>query len=113
MKSDGIVVLLTVSHSSRTTHQVYRKPGRSLCSPIRSKTCGPSEKRGFPAVAASSGTASTYGWVAPSTTLSTTPPPLEEALRRVLPRRCLQNPRARGRDPHRHSAAEDVPKGEN
>ena len=43
-------------------------------------------------------------------------PPLlllwREARRRVLPGHCPPSPRARGRDPQRHSAAKDVPEGE-
>ena len=83
--------------------------------PFELRPADPVRREVYRQLAATIGIASTSGWVAPSTTLPVTPPPLgkgtEESASKVVP----PNPRARarGRDPHKHSAAEDVPKGEN
>ena len=107
-----IVALLAVSHSSHTVHQVFRKQVARFARPFEARPVDPVIREVFRQLAETSGTASTSGWVAPSATL----PPLlllwRAAQRKVLPGRCPPNPRARGRDPQRHSAAKDVPEGE-
>ena len=47
--------------------------------PFESRPTDPVRREVYRQLAANSGTASTFGWVAPSTTLPVTPPPLERS----------------------------------
>ena len=90
IKSDGncCPCLLSPTAPAPRTRCLGSQVARFAC-PFESRPADPVRREVYRQLAATSGTASTSGWVAPSTTLPVTPPPLEkgteESALRIVP----------------------------
>ena len=73
--------------------------------PFESRPTDPIRREVYRQLAANNSTASSSGWVAPSTTLAVTPPPLEKGTEESAPIKCPPRLRASARGPCKHTAA--------
>ena len=73
--------------------------------PFESRPTDPIRREVYWQLAANNSPASSSGWVAPSATLSVTPPPLERGTEESAPSKVPSKPRTSVRGPCRHTAA--------